>query len=50
MKTKYSIECWIVDKKKQQALLLTVPAEGDTPAFNQPVTSGLEGAESTHSI
>mgnify|MGYP006428557311 CR=1 FL=1 len=45
MKTKYSIECWIVDCEKEQALLLTVPAEGDTPAFNQPVTGGIEAAE-----
>ena len=45
MKTKYSIECWIVDREKEQALLLTVPAEGGRPAFNQPVTGGLEGAE-----
>ena len=45
MKTKYSIECWIVDSQNEQALLLTVPAKGDTPAFNQPVTGGIEGAE-----
>ena len=45
MKTKHSIECWIVDRETEQALLLTVPAEGDNPAFNQPVTGGIEGAE-----
>jgi len=45
MYIKKSIECWLVDCQKQEALLLRVPAKKGNLAFNQPVTGGIEGAE-----
>jgi len=46
MTVKRSIECWIISNDQDEILLLTVPEKPNKrPAFNQPITGGMEGDE-----